>query len=73
MNTLLTGTNMQYPVFEEEAIPELGLALEGCFPCRESGVLRGSKKSMARHCKEEHGLASTQSNLEEAERATKAS
>jgi hypothetical protein len=53
--------DVQYPIFEQEAIPELGPTLEGCFQCKECGVLRESKKGMERHCREEHGWASTKS------------
>jgi hypothetical protein len=52
---------VQYPVFEEEAIPELGPVLEGCFQCKECNVLRESKKGIEKHCRERHGWASSKS------------
>lgn len=53
--------DVQYPVFEEEAIPELGPALEGCFQCKECGSFRESKKGIEKHCREEHGWTSDKS------------
>ena len=41
--------DVHYPAFEEEAIPELGPALEGCFQCKECGSFRESKKGIEKH------------------------
>lgn len=53
--------DVQYPVFEEEAIPELGPALEDCFQCKECNSLRESSKGIEKHCREEHGWACSKS------------
>lgn len=51
--------DVHYPVFEEEAINELGPALENCYQCKECGSLTESKKGIEGHCREKHGWASS--------------
>lgn len=51
--------DVHYPAFEEEAIQELGPALENCYQCKECRSLTESRKGIEGDCRQKHGWASS--------------